>query len=220
FLKNDIFFVINCDILFDIDFRHLKDFHMRSKALSTLALRKDPEQEKFGIIETDTGSRITRFLGKPAGAKNSVLKYMFSGIHVMSPEIFGIIKPEYSNICRDVYPGLVESGSLAGYESGGYWIDIGTPANLFRANKDILHNGNPRWINDLLPLPSSAVRYTGKGSVVPASAKISGTVIVADNCVIGDNCLLRDCMIFPGTKIPSGSEVTNCVRGNDFSARI
>ncbi|MCK9555289.1 NDP-sugar synthase [bacterium] len=220
FLKSDIFFVINSDILFDIDFKRLKNFHIAKKALSTLVLRKDADRKKFGIIETDAGGRIVRFLGKPA-EKRSSSEYMFSGIHVLSPEIFNVLNIEFSNICRDIYPKLMETETLMmGYEFDGYWTDIGTPANLFRVNRDMLYSKNPEWINDFLPPITPGGYYIGKNSVVPANTEIRENTIISNDCVIGDNCLFRDCLIFPGTKIPPGSIVTNRIKGNDFSVRI
>lgn len=219
FLKNDIFFVVNCDILFDIDFRRLRDFHAAGKALSTLVLRKDTNQEKFGIIGTDSGGRIVSFLGKPAG-RRPASEYMFSGIHVMSPEIFNILNTEFSNICRDIYPDLVQDGKLMGYELDGYWADIGTPESLFRVNMDVLYSRSPGWINAFLPPIKPGGRYTGKNSIVPANTEIKANTVISNDCVIGDNCMFRNCLVFPGTKIPPGTTVSNRIKGENFSVRI
>lgn len=150
FLKDGTFIVINSDIVADIDIMKVLEFHKKKKAFVTMVLRHDPEVERYGAIEVDSDWRIRKFLGNPPyvpplnnGGRGGVLpplkKMMFTGIHIIEPEIFDEIPSgRYCGITEETYPKLMNDNiSIYGYEFNGYWIDIGTPERYEKAKREV-----------------------------------------------------------------------------------
>lgn len=225
YLRSKPFFTINGDILFDLNFKEVEEFHKKNKPVCTLILRKDPDAVKFGLIETDLQNRIIRFLGSGTNQK-AAKQFMFCGIHLMNPEIFDYLPLKLSNICRDIYPSLVKKNkTMMGYELKSYWKDIGTPESLFQANMDILKAKAPGWIMSLIRKEHrddflNKPYYLGNNTTVGKSTKIKNGSIIGSNCIIGKNCILENCLVFPNTRIEDNSIVSNRILSNDFNIQI
>lgn len=117
-LSTGPFMVVNSDIITDIDFRELRDFHNRGDQLATLALHDCPE---FNKIEMDDNGSICSFQSKSG-------KLAFTGIQVLSPRIFDYL-PDTKNFSSiDLYSGLMGTLLIKGLIFNNIsWIDIGTP---------------------------------------------------------------------------------------------
>ena len=138
FLKDETFLVINSDILVDIDINKVLEFHKQKRAVVTMVLRQDTAVDRYGAIEIDSDGRIRRFLGKPEYKRSLLLKkMMFTGIHIVEPEIFDEIpSKKYCGITEEIYPKLINKNTpIYGYEFNGYWIDIGTPERYEKAKQ-------------------------------------------------------------------------------------
>lgn len=134
-------FVVNCDALTDADLATLARRHVESGAAATLLLREDPDAARYGLVETTTDERIGRFLGRLApDVEPSVLRpRMFCGVQVISPALDEWMPPAASfSITRDVYaPAVADGARLLGVDHRGYWKDLGTPASLAEAERDL-----------------------------------------------------------------------------------
>jgi mannose-1-phosphate guanylyltransferase len=54
-----------------------------------------------------------------------------------------LIEPDRAvSIERELFPRLVEEGSLCALALTGYWLDVGPPASYLRAQLDLLARGN------------------------------------------------------------------------------
>ncbi|MGM0643655.1 MAG: sugar phosphate nucleotidyltransferase [Thermodesulfobacteriota bacterium] len=125
YLKEEPFVVINSDILFSLDISGLVDFHLKNGASATLALHKD---DRFNTVTLDNEGFIKGFSGGPDS-------FAFTGIQVLSPEIFDHMpaKAKFSSI--ELYEKIIrEGGSVKAYLAPRfYWEDIGTLAAYRRA---------------------------------------------------------------------------------------
>ena len=136
-LSESPFFVINSDILVEINLDKLVEFHLRKKAAATLALREDPEVDSWGSIGIDSGDRIRQFLGQPDCAAGALTKRMFTGVHVMDPRVLSYIPDGGFCSIIDVYIQMIRKGErLVGYPLKGYWTDIGTLERYRKAQED------------------------------------------------------------------------------------
>jgi len=139
FFDGEPFVVVNCDTLLDVDLEALWRTHQANAALATLVVRADPLADRYGPLDLDASGRLRRMLGKPADVDVPLERFMFAGLHVISPEIFAHM-PTTSvfSITRDVYVPLVERGAaLHGFHYEGYWRDLGTIDALSRARDDV-----------------------------------------------------------------------------------
>lgn len=113
------FFVVNADIVSDIDLRALHAFHCQSDALATLALHN---RAQFNMVVVDPSGWIQDFRSPGKGLA-------FTGIQVISPEIFNYFpdRPVFSSI--EVYQSLCNRRRIKAFVPPFvYWEDIGTPA--------------------------------------------------------------------------------------------
>ena len=117
-LTGDDFFVLNADVIFDIDLRAAWEAHRASGATATLILHDRPE---FNKIQVDKDHCIRNF-NTP---KNGLA---FTGIQVVSPDIFSAMPREKKFSSISVYESLCPSGKIKAHlVQDPYWEDIGTP---------------------------------------------------------------------------------------------
>ncbi len=63
---DETFLVLNGDVFTDLDFTAMIDLHQKKKAKVTIALTPVDDPTSYGLVETDTYGRVTRFLEKPS----------------------------------------------------------------------------------------------------------------------------------------------------------
>lgn len=144
-LAHDTFVVINSDILVELDLRDVYRFHCEHRAAVTLVLRRDPEAERYGVIEVDRIHRVRRILGPPQDPPSRRTRMMFTGVHILEPAVFSHMPCERSRFSIvDVYQGMLQAGErILGYEMKGFWTDLGTPERYISA-KRLVEDGDPR----------------------------------------------------------------------------
>lgn len=121
--------VTNGDVLSDIHYGELLDFHVRHQAAATMAVRVHEWQHPFGVVQTN-GVDIVGFEEKPIART-----HINAGIYVLSPDVV-------NSIARDVrldMPTLFEQLQAKGSRTVAYpmhepWLDVGQPDDLVRAN--------------------------------------------------------------------------------------
>jgi NDP-sugar pyrophosphorylase family protein len=149
FLEGAAFAVVNCDALIDVDLAAAAGVHADRSALATLVVREDPDAERWGPVDVDREGRVRRFLGVPSDVAERVERRMFSGVHVLSPEIFDVMPASgVFSITRDVYrPAVVAGARLFAVTHRGYWRDLGTPASVTEATRDLaIGRFRPRYL--------------------------------------------------------------------------
>jgi len=132
-LGNATFVTLNSDTIIDIDLGPVLAAHRRTGATATLVLRKDPEMEKFGLIQLNGDNRIDAFLNTMReGAAGQLEPYMYTGVQVLEPEVFAYMPDSGPfSITEITYPKMLRAGlPLFGFPFDGPWITVGTPAEL------------------------------------------------------------------------------------------
>jgi dTDP-glucose pyrophosphorylase/CBS domain-containing protein len=120
--------VMNGDILTDLDFGALLDFHKETGAVATMALNVYRSEVPFGVVDVD-GTEITRIEEKPE------LKFLVNaGIYVVSPEAVREIPENAFYDMPTLFQKLQsQSAKLSGFPIHESWLDIGRPHDLERA---------------------------------------------------------------------------------------
>ena len=134
FLDHGTFVIVNSDVLIDVRLDDVLRFHRERDAAATLILRRDALAAAYGAIWTDAKGRIRKLLhheapGRPYG---SLEERMFTGVHVVEPEIFRYMDgPEHFSITRATYPRMLAGAErLFGFPFDGDWKDMGTLERL------------------------------------------------------------------------------------------
>lgn len=133
-LHDDTFLVIHGDILTDITFSDLIDFHQKQNEIATVALTTVERPSEFGQL-TLQGTKLVHFYQKEK-EKNVKSYLIHSGIYVFGPEIFTFFPPKKTNfMLEDVVEKLIQEHKVTGFVFEGQWFDVGSPENYERAIK-------------------------------------------------------------------------------------
>lgn len=128
----DTFIVVNGDILTNLDFRFLVEFHHKQANDVTLGLTVRKELVDFGVVRLDGEGQFDEWDEKP------VHEYMVSmGVYVMSPKVLPfLVENAFLNL-PDYITLLKRSGARIGsYVHEGYWLDIGRREDYERACRE------------------------------------------------------------------------------------
>lgn len=121
--------VMNGDLLTDLDYVDLVEYHTTSDADLTIGIYRCPVPVSLGVIDFDDEWQITGFREKPT------LHYWAStGIYVLGPRVWDLI-PRNEFFGFDALMDRVLAGSLCAqaYRFDGLWLDIGRPEDYERA---------------------------------------------------------------------------------------
>jgi len=127
FFENERFFVLNSDFISDIDLGQVVSFHLKKKALATIVVKTPRPSDQYDFVALNKENRVTRF--RVAAVKPPLHKGIFTGIHLLEPEIFDYFPKRKKSFCivRDVYSDLAKKGfPIFGYPFRGSWHDIGS----------------------------------------------------------------------------------------------
>ena len=183
---DETFLVLNGDIFTDLDITAMIEFHLDRKARVTIALTPVDDPTSYGLVETDTQGRITRFLEKPKRSELTT-NMINAGIYILEPDVLIHIPPQVNfSFERELFPLLLDRGEpVFAYPSSVYWIDMGTPEKYFQLNQDLLNGKSSQYAP---ALPEEVV--IGGQSYIHPTAQVIGPVVIGSNCTIGRNVKL------------------------------
>jgi dTDP-glucose pyrophosphorylase len=125
-------FMMNGDLLTNLDFNKLLDFHDSHHGVATMCVREYEHRVPYGVIESD-GLRVTSMVEKPA-----YRYFINAGIYVLSPSVLSAV----SRGQRIDMPTLLEQRMTAGepvnmFPVHEYWLDIGRMEDFQRAQDEV-----------------------------------------------------------------------------------
>lgn len=125
------FFVMNGDLLTNINFEHLLDYHTAQNAMATMCVREYDFQVPYGVVNLE-GNRILSIQEKP------VHKFFVSaGIYMLSPETLAMIPQDQFYDMPTLFEALIqESKKTVSFPIREYWLDIGRMEEYERANSE------------------------------------------------------------------------------------
>jgi len=140
FDKNSPILLHNTDILSDINIEKLFDFHLKHKPLVTLCVRK---RSTSRYLLFDENSLLNGWMNQKIGLLKIKRKpstdlhtWAFSGIHIISPDLFSHLPKEGKFSIIDTYLDTCANHNLLAYpHSKGFWLDVGKPETLEQAQQ-------------------------------------------------------------------------------------
>jgi NDP-sugar pyrophosphorylase family protein len=136
------FILHNVDVLSNIDLASMVRFHKERNALATLAVQQR-ETSRYLLFD-EQGQLCGRRAGqdgevewaRPAAQTQALA---FSGIHVLSPQIFAKMEEKGAFSIIPAYLHLAARGEkvLAFRADGCYWRDLGRPESIAQAAQDL-----------------------------------------------------------------------------------
>lgn len=120
--------VTNGDVMADIRYGEMIDFHVKHHADATMAVRVHEMKHPFGVVRIQ-GLEIIGFEEKPVNRS-----HINAGVYAFSPEVLKILKPEESIDMPALFQRLKEkSKRIVAYPMHEPWLDVGEPKNLKKA---------------------------------------------------------------------------------------
>ena len=175
------FLVLNGDTFTDLDFTAMIAFHWGKKAKATIALTPVDDPSSYGLIDTDSKDRVTRFLEKPSRDQITT-NNVNAGTYILEPDVLNRIPSQTSfSFERELFPLLLEQGEpVYAYPSTAYWIDIGTPEKYLKLHQDLLNGHSTQHRH-----PVGEEVFMGEQSSIDPTAQIKGPVLIGSDCTIG-----------------------------------
>jgi NDP-sugar pyrophosphorylase family protein len=211
-LIDETFLVVNGKIITDMDLAAAIDQHRRRRAPATMVLRPNSRRERFSKVIVDDEGRIVQFAGFPSPQDEGPAPLMFTGIHILEPEIFDYIpRGVVSDWVRDVYPRLIrDRNALAAYiapaapESN--WYEMSTIERYFSISIEFLAREGRDLIVD-------------EGSVIEPSAEVRRSILWK-RARIGAGARLNECIVCDDATIPPHSTFSRSILFNAEKASL
>jgi glucose-1-phosphate adenylyltransferase len=231
----DYFLVLSGDQLYQMDFRELMSAHLESGAELTIATLPVEQHaaEGFGIMQTDSARRITRFVEKPKdpavleslripdpllgelGLPAGTERYQASmGIYLFNRSVLeACLDNKHEDFGKHVIPAAIANHRVQAHVFQGYWEDIGTIRSFFEANLALAEIEPP------FSFYRPGATVYSRPRFLPAS-KINGAAVkrtvLSDGCIITEATLDR-CVVGIRSIIEAGAVLQNVVMmGADF----
>ncbi len=224
---DDTFVVAMGDILADVDFRALYDFHKRRGGIVTIALTEVEDPTQYGIVGIDSRGRIQKFKEKPP-KEEAFSRLANAGIYVCEPDILDFIPAdEKFDFAKDLFPKLLSKGLvLYGQKIEGVWMDIGRPHDLWKASMEVVRREGKALrragiasegpvILDASAVLEEGVTLTGPCYIGPAATLRRGSV--ADNACLYEaarlegRAVVRKSIVLEGSVVGAGAEIVDSV---------
>jgi mannose-1-phosphate guanylyltransferase len=198
--------IFNGDVLSKHDLDGQFKFHQANGADVTLYLTEVEDARAYGAVELDNTGQVSAFNEKMENPPTNIINagcYIFNRGIIDSIPVGKVISVE-----RETFPQLLASGAkVFGFVDKSYWLDIGTPAALLKASRDLVFEMS----KDFLALPESVIAsdailaggsVVGRCSRIESLAQIDGSVI-GENAIVGVGARLKDCFVADGFEVPA-----------------
>lgn len=137
YLNSDPFVLLNADILTDLDLGKMIAAQQALKPLATLATRKRDTSRYFLFNSSGTlcgWQNVKTGEEKMSRACSDCHPQAFSGMHVISPDIFPLISMEGKFSMVDLYLALAGEQEIKSFhDNSARFIDVGKPESLGEA---------------------------------------------------------------------------------------
>jgi mannose-1-phosphate guanylyltransferase len=195
------FFIVNGDVLTDVDLRALEAAHVRNGAQVTMALLPNRDPLKYGGVQLDNELRVTGFVKRGPAAAGS---FHFIGPQVTNAVVFqGIAEGTIAHTVGEIYDRLIATnpGAVRGFIWDHPFLDIGTVADYVRCSRELVSD----------PAASGT-------STIAATARVRNS-IVWDDVTVAANATVDGCILTDGVSIPSGAQFRDQILVADGDGR-
>lgn len=124
------FFVINGDLLTNLDFEKLLNFHYDQNSEATMCVREYNIESPYGEVKLDN-EKIKSIEEKP---KHKY--YVNAGVYVLEPKCISLIPKKYFDMPSLFKIMIKKNKNIVSFPLGEYWLDIGKFNDYKKANID------------------------------------------------------------------------------------
>ena len=125
------FFVMNADLLTNVNFEHLHDFHVSNNSMGTMCVQYYDFQVPYGVVNIEN-TKILSVKEKPTHKF-----FVNAGIYMLSPEILNYMpKNEFYDMPNFFEKLISENENIISFPLREYWLDIGRIEEYEKANEE------------------------------------------------------------------------------------
>lgn len=223
-LLEERFYMLNGDVLTDMDLTAQLAQHERTGARATLALIGVDDPSAYGLVRLGDDCSIREFLEKPDPAEIDT-NLVNAGAYILERPVLDELPPAGTScsIERVVFPALVGDG-LFGFPQNGYWIDIGTPERYLQGTFDILEGavhtevgaqladaGRVLCDGGLVEGEVRAPALIGPGCVIERGAVVGGRTVLGAGVMVGAGARVEGSALLDRVRVGPGSTVVSAI---------
>ena len=229
-------FVLNGDVLTDVDLTAMRHFHEVRGSRTTIYLTRVADPRQYGLVETAPDGRLLRFREKPGPEETITTDTINAGVYLIDAALLGRMPANrVVSIEREFFPALIADGvPCFGWTSDTYWRDIGSPAAYRAAQLDLLggrarstldppgERRNGVWLGagsrvaaDATVVAPSAL---GAGTEVAGGAHVGPFTVLGAGSRVGREARVEGTIVWERVEIGAGAMLRDCIVGAD--ARI
>ena len=227
--------VLNGDVLTDVDLGAMLHFHEARGARASIYLTPVEDPTPYGLVETDAGGRILRFVEKPKGEQITT-NTINAGIYLLDRELLELIpRGRAVSMEREFFPGLLaRQVPFFGFVARAYWLDIGNLQQYRRAHVDLLKGavatplrppGTRRhdvWLGEAVSMAAGASvkgpSVLGSEVTLERDASIGPFTVIGNGVSVGRGSRVEAAVLWDHVRVGDGAVVRECVVGS--GARI
>jgi mannose-1-phosphate guanylyltransferase len=225
-LLEERFFMLNGDVLTDIDLSAQLAQHERTGASATLALVGVEDPSAYGLVRQNEDHSVKQFVEKPDPDQIDT-NLVNAGVYILEREVLDVMAPAGSNISieREVFPVLVGRG-LYGFPAEGYWLDIGTPTRYLQGTFDILEGNVSTQVGQRLSAAGLALvdgadvegrlvapALAGPGAVIARHAIVGGRTVLGAGVEVGEGAHVESSVVLPGARVGARCTISSSIIG-------
>jgi NDP-sugar pyrophosphorylase family protein len=192
FIEQD-FLVVNGDVaISQNDIQNLVKKHEQKTPEASVLATDEQKPEKFGVLSIEN-DRVVEIQEKPEKPENTLVN---TGIYIFNPGIFETLSEmDGDKHLTDALNSIIEE-EIRFELVEDYWIDIGSPKKLMKADHVKLGAEAERNISEDAEVHESA-EILGRvevreGAEVKSGAVVEGPCIIAENAEIDANATIRN----------------------------
>jgi len=221
--------VFNGDVLTQVDLAAVIRLHRERRARATIVLTPVEDPSAYGLVDTDAGGNVRRFLEKPRPGEITT-NHINAGIYVLEPDTFDRIPSAVPwSIERSYFPSLIERGeTFVAYVHDGYWIDIGTPDKYLQVHRDIMDGrfAAPPFAHMASPRASIAADarieegaviegpcFIDEGVIVKTGARVGPYSVIGRHSQVDARAIVEGAIVWPNCRVSEEAVVRDAILG-------
>lgn len=128
---DEAFFVMNGDLLTNINFEHMMEYHLQYDSLATMGVREYDFQVPYGVVHID-GINIISIEEKPIHNF-----YVSGGVYILDSQVLKLIPENEFFDMPTLFEQIIENNMKSvSFPIREYWLDIGRMEEFEKANNE------------------------------------------------------------------------------------
>jgi len=130
-LLSEPFFVMNGDLLTNINFEHMMNYHIENSSVATMGVREYDFQVPYGVVKTK-GVDIKSIVEKPVHSF-----YVSGGVYVLDAQVLDFVPENEFFDMPTLFEKVIDKNlKCISFPIREYWLDIGRMEEFEKANNE------------------------------------------------------------------------------------